>query len=75
MDYPLISSQDPERELIEDLERRIRRETEMGKYFLLALSGGSSPTLLYQKMAESDIPWESMVILQVDERRGPPGHE
>lgn len=45
--------------------------------FVLALSGGSTPQTLYRMLSgefRRRIPWERVVILQVDERCVPPDH-
>lgn len=41
--------------------------------FTLALSGGSTPWLMLSKLAEHELPWESVRIVQVDERAAPDG--
>jgi 6-phosphogluconolactonase len=42
--------------------------------FTLAVSGGSTPWLMIQALAEQDIPWDRVHVLQVDERVVPEGH-
>jgi 6-phosphogluconolactonase len=39
--------------------------------FILALSGGSTPWRMLRKLAECDLPWERVKIVQVDERVAP----
>ncbi|HEX9724245.1 MAG TPA: 6-phosphogluconolactonase [Vicinamibacteria bacterium] len=51
--------------------RRVVSERER---FTLALSGGSTPWLMMQALAEQDIPWDRVHVLQVDERVVPEGH-
>ncbi len=41
---------------------------------LLALSGGTEPWVAFRELARLDVPWESVHILQVDERAAPAGH-
>lgn len=41
--------------------------------FTMALSGGSTPWVMLRKLALRDLPWESVKILQVDERVAPDG--
>lgn len=41
--------------------------------FLLALSGGKTPQAMLRALAESDIDWRRVQLLQVDERLAPPG--
>src|SRR5580658_5637759 len=41
----------------------------------LAVSGGSTPRLMFQHMAKSGFDWSNVHIFQVDERCVPPDHE
>jgi 6-phosphogluconolactonase len=41
--------------------------------FILAVSGGKTPWKMLRSLADEDIPWEGMHILQVDERIAPEG--
>ena len=41
--------------------------------FSLALSGGHSPWPMYEALADEDVPWEAVRVLQVDERIAPRG--
>lgn len=34
----------------------------------LAVSGGSTPLLMFQRLAAEDLPWQRLTVLQVDER-------
>ena len=40
----------------------------------LALSGGTTPKAMFARLAELDVPWESVDVFQVDERVAPRGH-
>ncbi|RTZ44537.1 6-phosphogluconolactonase [Candidimonas sp. SYP-B2681] len=40
----------------------------------LAVSGGKSPIPLFQRLSQTDIPWEKICITLVDERFVPPEH-
>ena len=51
-----------------------RRVVSQRDHFTLALSGGSTPWLMIQALAEEDIPWNHVHVLQVDERVVPDGH-
>jgi len=42
--------------------------------FILAVSGGKTPWKMLRALADEDVPWEGMHILQVDERMAPEGH-
>lgn len=50
----------------EAIERRGR--------FVLALSGGGTPSRMLQLLAGADVPWGNVHIAQVDERAAPSGH-
>src|SRR5579884_3664223 len=41
----------------------------------LAVSGGSTPRLMFQTMAKSGFDWSHIDLFQVDERCVPPDHE
>jgi 6-phosphogluconolactonase len=45
---------------------------ERGK-FVMAVSGGRTPWLMLRALVLEDVPWESVHIVQVDERIAPPG--
>jgi 6-phosphogluconolactonase len=42
--------------------------------FVLAVSGGKTPWKMLHALADEDVPWEGIHILQVDERLAPEGH-
>lgn len=41
--------------------------------FILAVSGGKTPWKMLRALADEDVPWEGIHILQVDERLAPEG--
>lgn len=41
--------------------------------FTLALSGGSTPWMMLAKLAEQELPWNRVKVIQVDERAAPDG--
>ena len=41
--------------------------------FVLALSGGTEPWAAFRRLAELDLPWHALHIVQVDERVAPAG--
>ena len=41
--------------------------------FVMAVSGGRTPWIMLRTLAEQDLPWESIHVVQVDERVAPPG--
>lgn len=42
--------------------------------FVLAVSGGRTPWLMLRALAGEDVPWQSVHVVQVDERIVPAGH-
>jgi 6-phosphogluconolactonase len=42
--------------------------------FVLAVSGGRTPWLMLRYLAERDLPWDRIYVVQVDERVAPAGH-
>jgi len=42
--------------------------------FILAVSGGRTPWQMLGVLAQEDLPWDSIYIVQVDERVAPAGH-
>ncbi len=56
------------------IARRARRAvTDRGR-FNLAVSGGSTPKLMFAVLADLDLPWRDVHVYQVDERVAPAGH-
>ncbi len=41
--------------------------------FVLALSGGRTPWIMLRALADEDVPWEAVHVVQVDERVAPAG--
>jgi 6-phosphogluconolactonase len=42
--------------------------------FVMAVSGGHTPWLMLRALADEEVPWESVHVVQVDERVAPAGH-
>ena len=42
--------------------------------FIMAVSGGHTPWLMLRALAGEDVPWDSVHVVQVDERVAPAGH-
>jgi 6-phosphogluconolactonase len=57
--------------LIAEEARAVSRER--GR-FVLAVSGGHTPWLMLRALADQDVPWASLHVVQVDERVAPAGH-
>lgn len=43
--------------------------------FIVAFSGGRTPAAMLQALAQEDVPWADVHVLQVDERVAPAGHD
>jgi 6-phosphogluconolactonase len=43
--------------------------------FVLAVSGGTTPWLMLRALADRDLPWAAVHLVQVDERAAPAGHD
>ena len=41
--------------------------------FVMAVSGGKTPWIMLRNLAQEDVPWNSVHVVQVDERIAPPG--
>jgi 6-phosphogluconolactonase len=42
--------------------------------FVMAVSGGHTPWMMLRALANEDLPWEHVQVVQVDERVAPAGH-
>src|SRR5437867_5184465 len=42
--------------------------------FVFAVSGGKTPWLMLRALADEDVPWDKVHLVQVDERVAPAGH-
>ncbi len=42
--------------------------------FVVAVSGGSTPWQMLRALGSEELPWQSIQVVQVDERVAPPGH-
>lgn len=42
--------------------------------FVFAASGGRTPWVMLRALADEDVPWDAMEVVQVDERVAPAGH-
>ena len=52
---------------------RSRAAVAAGGRFRFAVSGGHTPWAMFSELAREDVPWEHVVIYQVDERAAPAG--
>jgi 6-phosphogluconolactonase len=55
------------------LARRIRTAVKRRGVGRIAVSGGSTPVLMFDALALLDVPWSSVELFQVDERVAPDG--
>lgn len=63
--------EDLARAAAEFVAERARAATDSGGSFVLAVSGGRTPWVMFDHLVELDLPWERTVIFQVDERCAP----
>src|SRR5215467_13175044 len=42
--------------------------------FVMAVSGGKTPWLMLRELAQEEVPWNAVHVVQVDERVAPAGH-
>jgi 6-phosphogluconolactonase len=42
--------------------------------FVIAVSGGSTPWKMFRALADEDVPWQGIYVVQTDERIAPAGH-
>jgi 6-phosphogluconolactonase len=49
-----------------------RRAVDRGGSFHFAVSGGHTPWAMFAELASETVPWEAVVVYQVDERVAPP---
>lgn len=57
----------------EFIHSRARQAIDRRNQFILALSGGSTPWRMLNKLADYELRWECVKIVQVDERAAPDG--
>jgi 6-phosphogluconolactonase len=50
-----------------------RRTVAQRGRFVLAVSGGETPSRMFKRLATEDVPWRNVSIIQVDERIAPSG--
>jgi 6-phosphogluconolactonase len=62
------------RSAAEYLAARARAAVEARGRFVLAASGGKAPWAMFRVLADQEVPWEHVEIVQVDERVAPDGH-
>jgi 6-phosphogluconolactonase len=55
------------------IARHIRQTVQRDNRCVLALSGGRTPQAMFAALAEADVPWKSVHLVQVDERLAPLG--
>jgi 6-phosphogluconolactonase len=76
MQHELVTLPDPSalsRRGAELVARLAREAVASHGTFTFAVSGGKTPWAMFAELAHEDVPWESIVIFQVDERVAPAG--
>lgn len=61
------------RRAAEFIAEQIRRVAAERGRFVLAVSGGHTPWLMLRELANADVPWSALHVVQVDERIAPAG--
>ncbi len=61
--------------LAEDIAFQLRREIDREGRAAFAVSGGSTPELLFDTLSRTPLDWERMLVTLVDERGVPPDHD
>ena len=61
--------------LARDVAEELQRAIEAKGKATLAVSGGTTPRLFFEKLSEEDIPWRRVTVTLVDERQVPESSE
>ncbi|MEH6354685.1 MAG: 6-phosphogluconolactonase [Marinobacter sp.] len=72
--HPAATPADLARKLAEQIVLILRQRLETAPRASLALSGGSTPILLFKALAQQVLDWQRIDIVQVDERWVEPSH-
>ena len=56
------------------LAEEARRAVTARGRFVMAVSGGHTPWMMLRALADADVPWPAIHVVQVDERVAPAGH-
>jgi 6-phosphogluconolactonase len=70
----LTDAESVARESAEIISAAAREAVLARRRFMFAVSGGKTPWLMLQNLADKDVPWDSVHLVQVDERVAPAGH-
>jgi 6-phosphogluconolactonase len=57
------------------IARQVRQTVQRDSRCVLALSGGTTPQAMFAALADADVPWNAVHVVQVDERLAPLGDE
>jgi len=72
--HVLADAESAAREAAGIIAAEARAAVEARGRFVVAVSGGRTPWLMLRLLADQDIPWEGVHVVQVDERVAPAGH-
>ena len=61
--------------LARDVADELLRAIEAKGKATLAVSGGSTPKLFFEKLSEAELPWQRVTVTLVDERQVPESNE
>ena len=62
------------RKAAELIAAEARAAVKARRRFIVAVSGGNTPWQMLRALANEDVPWEDVNVVQVDERVAPAGH-
>jgi 6-phosphogluconolactonase len=72
--HVLADAESAAREAAGIIAAEARAAVEARGRFVVAVSGGRTPWLMLRLLADQDIPWDGVHVVQVDERVAPAGH-
>lgn len=72
--HVLADAESAAREAAGIIAAEARAAVEARGRFVVAVSGGRTPWLMLRLLADQEIPWEGVHVVQVDERVAPAGH-
>lgn len=62
-------------QLADDVAKRLQDKITANGSASIAVSGGSTPKVFFEKLSQHDIDWDKVFVIMVDERYVPPGDD
>lgn len=62
-------------QLADDVAKRLQDKVTANGSASIAVSGGSTPKVFFEKLSQHDIDWDKVSVIMVDERYVPPGDD